>query len=97
MKRRDEPALRAPNQVWCAEIVTSPCGLPSVTWKGEANRLSGDHIHLAASAACACIWDAERLKSRRYGLPKAARSAEAQDFRAVQNAPRFRHLLGIAC
>jgi hypothetical protein len=59
MKPRDEPALRAPNQVWCAEIVTSPCGLLSVTWKGEANRLSGDHIHLAASAACACIWDAE--------------------------------------
>src|SRR5215471_10190490 len=38
-------------------------GLPSVTWKGEANRLRGDHIDLAASAACACICDAERLSS----------------------------------
>jgi hypothetical protein len=44
----------------CSTPSRRNCGLPSVTWKGEANRLSTDHIHLAASAACACIWDKQR-------------------------------------
>ena len=42
---------------------------------------------LAASAACAFIWDAE-LKSLKVWPPKAARSAEAQDFRAAQGKAR---------
>jgi hypothetical protein len=68
--------------------------LPSVTWKGEANRLRGNHIHLAANAACAFIWDA-KLKSLKVWPPKAARSAEAQDFWAAQERLLLSSLLSL--
>jgi hypothetical protein len=74
--------------------MASPCGLPSVIWKGEANRLRGNHIHLAASAACAFIWAAE-LKSLKVWPPKAARSAEAQDFRIAQERLLLSSLLSL--
>ena len=74
--------------------MASPSGLPSVTWKGEANRLRGNHIHLAANAACAFIWDA-KLKSLKVWPPKAARSAEAQDFWAAQERLLLSSLLSL--
>jgi hypothetical protein len=49
---------------------------------------------LAASAACAFIWDAE-LKSLKVWPPKAARSAEAQDFRAAQERLLLSSLLSL--
>jgi len=49
---------------------------------------------LAASAACAFIWDAE-LKSLKVWPPKAARSAEAQDFQAAQERLLLSSLLSL--
>jgi hypothetical protein len=69
--------------------VTSPCRLPSVTWKGEANRLRGDHIHLAGSAPCACIWDAERLKSLKVRPPESCSVCRGPRFPGRPKCPKI--------